>query len=88
MTAMSSPVDMVFETTSFAPNQEISSMQMYMLVCISGPLNAMMRSALTNVRYRSPETFWNFSFSSSSRTNAFTTRMPRRFSCTTAFSLS
>ena len=85
MTDISWPVVMVLETTIFAPIQEISSMQTYMEVCIRGPLNAMMRSPLTKLRYSSPETFWNFSFSSSSRTNALTTRMPRRFSCTTAF---
>ena len=63
-------------------------MTVYTVVIITGPFSAMMFSALTKSLYTPPDASRNFLPSCSSRTKAFTTRMPLMFSWTEAFSAS
>ena len=75
-------------TTIVAPRKEIVSRQMYTAACIKGLFKAMIFSALEKSSWTDLETEVNFSISFSSRTKAFTTRIPWIFSCTVLFSLS
>ena len=63
-------------------------MQAYMQNCISGMFRESSFSALEKSLKIRSEMPLNLSISNFSRTKLFTTRMPCRFSCTTAFSLS
>ena len=67
------------------PSQETMMMQKYTAVIMAGLLKASKPSAFTDRSRRTLAARENFSFSWSSRTKAFTTRMAETFSWTLAF---
>ena len=83
-----SPVCIVPPTISFAPNQDNSNTDVYIVNCIAGPLNATIFSAVLKYLYTSLFTFSNFSSSCFSLLYAFTTLIAFKFSPTTLFKLS
>ena len=70
---------------SLPPNQATQSMHAYTIICINGNATTMIFSAENCSFCTVDDTFLNLSISLSSLTNAFTARMPIRFSCVDSF---